>query len=296
MPEINKILPVLYEANQPYHHYYDNLPLKNILARIGMVNIQVDTHSDLLRGASGTVGSIGARMDTSLEQNGELKKQAIDDALHSIEQHEDTDDFVRMRTDERNKLIGIGQGANKFQIEIEDALPTMGSHITIPPDETPNQAGKLKLKSTNTIFFDFIAPDTLEIHSKFPPDLAHRHHYDLKPAYADSTSAPSFRYFKTTSLNTPFKEGSLRVYVNGVRISDSSTETVHVLDLSDSSGNWVETYIEIQDFKEGTFSLNRPLSVNDVIRIDFDELFLPLLSSSSSSSSNVSSGSSSSSN
>lgn len=298
MPEINNILPVLYEANQPYHHYYDNLPLKNILARIGMVNLQVDAHSDILRGAGGSTGSLKSRLDVSIEDSGLLKTEAVDDALHNIENHTDSDSFVRMTSEERTKLSKIGLQANKFQIEIEDNVPTIGNYITIPPDEdqtssSPAQPAKLILRSSNTIFFNFISPNILQIHSTFPTDLAHRHRYDLKPAY-DNPSEPSYIHFKTTSLSTPFKEGSLRVYVNGVRITDSPTETVHVLDLSNSSGNWVETFIESQDFENGTFSLNRELSVNDVVRIDFDEIIPNISTSNSSSSSSIDSSSSSS--
>lgn len=281
MPQINSIPEVLYEAGQPYHHLYDNLPLKNILARISLVNIQVDTSADILRGAAGTVGSLNNRLDVSMESDGSLKSSAVDNSLHSIESHTDGENYVRMTTDERDKLALILSGANKFQIEVEDFE---GSFLKFPPDL---ENGTLKLSKSPSIFFEFKSPNEFAIHSTLPPDVAHRHHYDVMPAY-DNPSDPSFQYYKTTSLNTPFMDGTLRVYVNGTRLTD---EAVKVLNYASSSTSWSSTYVVSQDASQGTFSLNRALSVEDVIRIDFDEQ-IGFLTTSSSSSSNVGSSSS----
>jgi hypothetical protein len=287
MPQINSIPEVLYQPNQPYHHIYDNLPLKNILTRIGMVNIQVDTNTDVLRGAAGSVGSLNDRLDVSLQENGFLKTSAVDDALHSIESHTDGDNYVRMTTGERSKLGLVLDGANRCQIEIENIDDSM---VTFPPNL---ESGTLKLVKSPSIFFEFTAPDELAIHSNLPPDIAHRHHYDALPAY-DNPSSPSFQHYKTTSLNTPFMDGTLRVYVNGSRLTD---EAIKVMNYGSSSTSWVSTYVSAQDPETGTFSLNRALNVADVIRIDFDELIgtpLPVFSSSSSSSNLIGSSSSSS--
>lgn len=287
MPQINSIPESLYEANQPYHHLYDNLPLKNILARIGMVNIQVDTNTDILRGAAGSVGSLNDRLDVSLEANGNLKTSAVDAAQHSIESHMDGENYVRMTTEERDKLGLVLDGANRFQMEIEDVDDSI---VIFPPDL---ESGTLKLVKSPSIFFEFTSPDTIAIHSNLPPDIAHRHHYDVTPAY-DNPSSPTFQHYKTTSLNTPFMDGTLRVYVNGLRLTD---EAVKVMNYGSSSTSWISTYVDAQDYEAGTFSLNRALSVDDVIRIDFDELLgTPLPTFSSSSSSSASSSSSSSSN
>lgn len=276
MPQINSIPEALYQPNQPYHHLYDNLPLQNILARIGMVNIQVDSNTDVLRGAAGSVGSLNARLDVSLEANGHLKTGAVDAAMHSIESHTDGDNYVRMTTDERSKLNLVLDGANLFHVEIENIDD---STVKFPPDL---ESGTLRLVRSPSIFFEFRAPDELAIHSNLPPDVAHRHHYDVTPAY-DNPSGPSYQHYKTTPLNTPFMDGTLRVYVNGARLTD---EAVKVLNYGSSSTSWSSTYVSTQDAESGAFSLNRALSNDDVIRIDFDESIgppLPAFSSSSSS-------------
>jgi hypothetical protein len=272
MPQINSIPEVLYQPNQPYHYIYDNLPLKNILTRISLVNVQVDTNSDVLRGASGSAGSLNNRLDASLNEDGSLKSAAIDDASHNIGYHTDGEgpdgvDYVRMTASERNKLTAIADGANNFSIEIEDAVPTIGNFVTIPYDSNET----LRLRNSATIFFDFTAPNILRAHTIFPPDAVHRHHYDLAPAY-DVPSAPTYKVFRTTAINTPYEPGSLRVYVNGIKLTNVG---VKVLDYSSSTASWISTFISDEDPENGTFELNRALTSSDVIRIDFDEVFVP---------------------
>jgi hypothetical protein len=273
MPDIDSIPEVLYQPSQPYHYIYDNIPLRNILSRIRLVNYQVDTNTDLLRGASGTVGSLNARLDAALADDGKLKAGAVDDANHSIAHHTDGGDYVRMTGAERDKLSGVLAGANKLEVELDGvAFPPSGSN------------GKLIFKNSPSIFFEFIAPDSVFAHSTFPPDVAHRHHYDVIPAY-DNAQRPSFITFKTSSLNTPYMTGSLRVHVNGIRLSTGNA--VKVPDLSgSSSSSWSALYVveqSPQDERQGKFVLSRAISVNDVIRIDFDEIISPPPSSSSSS-------------
>lgn len=296
MPDIQSIPEVLYQADQPYHVHYDNLPLRNILNRIGLVNIQVDINTDILRGASGNAGSLNARLDQSLDASGSLKADAVDEANHSIASHVDEGGFVRMTNEERAKLQGVLSEANKLEIEIEG---TPGNFVAVPPS---GSNGVLKFKRSSTIFMEFQNPDTVRLHSVFPPDAAHRHNYNLVPAY-DIPSNPTFKNYRTTAINTPFRPGSLRVYVNGMRITG---DPVKVLNYSSSSvtipnsggiavfpaSAWINTYIASENPSGGTFELNRSLSPSDVIRIDFDEMILPPQAlSSSSSSSSVSSSS-----
>ena len=287
MPNINSIPEVLYQADQPYHYHYDNLPLKNILTRIGLVNIQVDTNSDILRGACGSVGSLNSRLDVSLNDNGTIKETAVDATEHNIAHHTDGEkdgtSYVRMLLEERSKLDLIESQANKLFIQVEDTLPTVGSFVTI-------DSGILKFKNSSTIFFDFIAPDTIKAHSLFPADYAHRHHYDLTPAY--TSSPPDYINYKTTSLGTSFVEGSLKVYVNGIRITSSPVLIPNMSSYSGSAVTWKLLSLASQDYKNGTFALSATITASDVIRIDFDEKFSNTPSSSSSSSSAGSSSSS----
>lgn len=274
MPDIQSIPEVLYQANQPYHVYYDNLPLRNILDRIGLVNIQVDTTADIVRGASGSAGSLNARLDASLDGLGHLKSGAVDMANHGIASHSDGGGFVRMTDEERTKLSSVQNEANRLDVEIEDSVSE--DSVAFPPT---GSNGTLKLRKSSTVFFEFENPDIVRIHSVFPPDAAHKHSYDLVPAY-DVPSGPTRKIYRTTAVNTPFEEGSLRVYVNGVRLTNSP---VKVLDYSSTTPVWVSNYILNQDSAGGTFELNRALSPSDVIRIDFDKAILPPPGSSSSS-------------
>ena len=268
MPQINSIPEVTYEANQPYHYLYDNLPLQNILTRIGLVNIQVDANTDIIRGSCGTAGSLSNRLDVALKDSRDIKAGAVDKSLHNIGHHSDGTgpdgmNYVRMTSEERSKLSEIANGSNKLEIEIEDTLPTIGNLV-------PFLNGTLRIRNSPTIFFDFEAPDILKAHSIFPPDAAHRHQYDVIPAY-DIPSDPTYKIFKTTSINTPFEEDSLRVYVNGFRLTGMG---VDVPDYSDPNAPWIPTYVKSQDHMTGAFELNRELTNYDVIRIDFDEVFL----------------------
>lgn len=281
MPQINSIPEVLYQPNQPYHYIYDNLPLRNILTRIGLVNSQVDTTADLIRGLAGTAGTPAARLGNSLNQDGSLKAASVDDSMHNIGMHEDGlgEDgvsYVRMTEEERAKLDQIQSEANRLLVEVEDQYPTMGNYVTMTD-------GVLRLRGSSSIFFDFEAPDTVRAHSMFPPQAAHRHNYGLEPVHQNLSSPDRINY-RTTSYSTPYAAESLRVYVNGVRLFRTGVPVPNV-----SGTSFTSTYVSSESSAGGVFSLNRALSSNDVIRIDFDEAFVPPSSSSSSSKSSSSS-------
>lgn len=257
MPEIELIPEVLHEPNQPYHFHYDNLPLKAILDRLDLINSQVDINTSILRGTQGTTGSLGARLTVSTEDDGTLKASAIDAALHSIEEHTDTDDYVRMTSSERDKLALIDSEATNIEIEVE----AISSTVLFAN-------GTVRFQPSDTVTWSIDAPDIVKAHSAFPADAAHRHNYDITPANVSPT--PDYQNFKTTSINTPFIEDTLRVYVNGVRLS--ATGQVRVPDIA-TADTWTLTYVASQDETLGTFSLNRALDPSDIIRIDFDEDF-----------------------
>lgn len=274
MPQIDSIPEVLYQPNQPYHYIYDNLPLRNILMRIGLVNSQVDTTAGLLRGLAGTSGSPADRVGVSVNPDGSLKASAVDDAGHNIGRHEDglgADGvrYVRMTEGERAKLEGVQAESNRLLVEVEDQSPTIGSRVTITD-------GTLRLRGSSTIFFDFEAPDIVRAHSAFDPRAAHRHNYGLEPVHQNLLS-PDRTNYRTTSYSTPYAAGSLRVYVNGVRLFRTGVPVPNA-----SGASFTSTYVSSESGPGGIFSLNRALSSNDVIRIDFDEVFAASSSSSSS--------------
>lgn len=276
MPQLNTIPEVLYEPNQPYHYLYDNIPLRNILARISLVNIQVDRNVAMLLGTAGSTGSLASRLNISLNDDGSLVSEAIDDAEHSIAHHVDGEkdgvEYVRMRADERAKLVLIDSGANNMKVRVDDTL---------------FEEGELIFQNSPTISFSFENPNIVKAHSAFPTDSAHRHHYGMMPAHvisagsSSSSAGPDWRSFMTTSLSTPYMEGSLRVYINGVRIGQGTY--VPIFTTSSTPSSWMIFSVSEEDHELGTFSLNSSVpQPNNSIMIDFDTE-APILSSSSSS-------------
>jgi len=262
MPEINLIPEVLYAAEQPYHFHYDNLPLKNILDRIDLVNSQVDINTNNLRGSSGTVGSLSNRLSVSLGNDGTLNTVAVDNSLHNIAKHVDGDDggltYVRMLESERDKLALIDSDANDISVEVQ----TISTTVLF-------SSGTVRFQPSDTVTLSVEAPDIVKINSAFPSDAAHQHNYDLTPAH-QVPATPDYTNYKTTSLNTPFVTGSLRVHVNGVRLS--STGQVRVPDIA-TADTWTLTYVSSETPATGLFTLNRALVATDIIRIDFDQDF-----------------------
>lgn len=255
MPQINLIPEVLYEPNQPYHYIYDNIPLKNILSRISLVNIQTDKNSSMLLGTSGNMGSLSSRLNESLNDNGSLKDSAIDASIHNIAYHADGEkdgvEYVRMTKEERSKLTSIDSGANFISIQTNDQ-PIL-------------DAGNIQLENSSTIFFELEAPNKIKAHTSFPLNIAHRHVYSVVPSSAD------MKNFRTSTLSTPYTEGSLRVYINGIRIK--SNTYVPIFSSSNSPDSWTLFSIESENYTSGEFVLNSPVPLGNSILIDFDTLF-----------------------
>lgn len=270
MPQINLIPEVLYEPNQPYHYIYDNIPLKNILARISLVNIQVDRNAAMLVGTAGSAGSLTDRLNVSLEDDGSLRSASVDDAQHSIAHHTDGEkdgiEYVRMKAEERSKLSLVESEAN---------------HLTLQVGEDQILSGNVEFRNSTTIFFEVQSPNVITGHSYFPSDAAHRHVYGVQPAHQNS-STPDWKSFSTTSLSTTYVEDSLRVYINGVRILN---ETYVPIFSGSSTPSWSIFYLVSQNHETGEFVLNSAVpQPGNQIKIDFDTQFVSPSSSSSSSS------------
>lgn len=253
MPRIDLIPRTLYNPTDPYHFQFDNLPLENILLRIDLVNAAVDRNIEEIRAAGGTQGSLSTRLARSMEPNGDLTTQAVDATLHSIEDHQDNANFVRMTNAERAKLSNVSNDATALKLQVTDVSQTFAFE-----DE------QVILENSDTLTWAVIPPNRIRGDLAFPPSAAHQHHYNLTPLTSDNQN------FVTTTVNTPYIVNSLRVYVNGVRLSPSPA-TVPVFD---AMGNSTQTYFAEDDPTMGTFMLNRVLSVSEVIRIDFDQSFV----------------------
>lgn len=272
MPQINLIPEVLYEPNQPYHYLYDNLPLKNILARISLVNIQTDKNSSMLLGTAGSTGSLSGRLNVSIEEDGSLNSEAVNTSLHNIAYHTDGEkdgvEYVRMKASERAKLALMDSEANILTLQVND--------------EGPVASGNVEFRNSNSIVFDLQSPNVVKAYSAFPAEAAHRHVYGLLPTH-QNPSSPDWKSFLTTSIGTAFIEGSLRVYINGVRIGSGTY--VPIFSGSSTPSSWVLFSVSSQNYTTGEFVLNSaiPQSGNSII-IDFDtRMYIPSSSSSSSS-------------
>lgn len=270
MPELD-IYPVpLYEPQSPYHWEYDNLPLKALKLRDEVINGQVDINTLSLAEAAGNQGSVSNRLNQSIEENGDLKTSAIDEALHNIAEHEDGSKtltageisdyatkgyvvsnpvpFVRMISAERDKLSLIADEATNMSIQVET-----------PSTVVLYTEGPITFKGSASVTWEVTGSD-IKANMAFPIEAAHRHYYDLEPITTD------YLNFQVTSVSTPYVEGSLRVYVNGVRLS---SEAAIYVPSSDISAAWTANMFSA-DQDAGTFFLQNAITSSDVIRIDFD--------------------------
>lgn len=241
MPEIDLVNVVKYDPAFPYHYNYDNLPIEGLITRIMLLNSQVDNDANAIRNAIGTAGTLSNRLNQSLEDDGSLKTSAVDATLHSIEEHIDTNDFVRMTIDERSKLSLIEDEATDLSVSVQ----LISTIVDYPSFDNTFQLGP---SPTITWRLDGtqIVADTV-----IPISQQQLHIYDVEPVTSDNIN------FTTTSVNTPYTSGTLRIYINGLRITEGG----------DPIGGF---YFNEVDPDTGTFSLNAALS-GDIIRIDFNQ-------------------------
>lgn len=256
MPRIELIPEVYYAPNDPYHWEIDNLPLKNIIQRQNLINFALDGALEQMRDAIGTQGSVANRLNQSIEPDGSLKTAAVDDAIHSLEEHTDTANYVRMSKSQSDKLDLITDEATDIVLQIDKD----GSNVVT------FDSGTVIFESSDTVTPSVTSPNKVKFDMVFPASAAHRHYFGLVPVHADGT--PDFINYKVTSLSTVYIEDSLRVYINGVRIFE--TDGVYVPGpLVDDA--WTLMSV-IPDHATGTFVLSTALSEDDIIRIDFDIL------------------------
>ena len=277
MPNLNAVPVPQYQPNQPYHYSYDNLPLKSLEKRDEIINNVVDIHSEILKDAAGTQGTLANRLNQSLDEDGNLLDYAVDQSLHNIAEHTDgtknvTGDeltafgnlgyivtnpvpFVRMIEAERDKLANIADEATNLSIEI-----TTISNVTLVAD------GVFKLTESTDIEWQSVevSPGVYEFAPvlKIGTGFAHEHHYDLVPNLL-SPSSPFVNYEVHNAVSS-FMEDSLKVYINGFRLS--STGSIYY---RNANGDWVANGFT-PDHANGEFTLDNELYAGDEIRVDFD--------------------------
>ena len=273
MPDLNALPVPQYNATQPYHWEYDNRPLKTLSDRDELINGVVDTHSEILRNCSGTVGTLANRLNQSVEEDGNLKTTAVNQTLHNIAEHGDGSKtvsgselsdyntlgyigvvnpvpFVRMLEAERDKLSLVADEATNIVVNVNtpSLIYTFGDGINT-----------LDLIESDSISWTFEGPNSVKPEIKFSIAFAHRHYYNLDPITSD------YQNYQVNMPSTPYMEDTLRVYINGVRLN--SVYNVYVPNSDVTS--WIANRFT-PDHLTGTFTLLTAITSSDIISIDFD--------------------------
>lgn len=256
MPNIDLINVPLYGPNDPYHYAFDNIPLKALIQREEIMNLAIDNVINDMRGAQGTQGSIANRLSKSLHDDGSLKTAAINASNHGIAHHVDDATYVRMLRSESDKLALIDDQATNFGIDVQ--LDELGDSIQ------SFREGSIQFVPSDLISWSLIAPNKVKADVNIPVNAVRQNHYDQTPV-SDNLSSPDYQNYKVNSMGIPFISGTLRVYLNGIRLSQ--TASVYV---PDSTMN-VWTLISFTpDPANGKFTFSIPVSPTDIIRIDYD--------------------------
>ena len=280
MPDLSQIPVPLYSADQPYHWEYDNLPLQALADRDEIINGQVDSVSQILTDCNGTQGTLANRLAQSINPDGSIIPAAIDEASHNIGKHTDGSvtvssgelsdyvalgfpslvnpvQFCRMLLDERTKLAGIAAEATNVSLSFE----TISNIVLF-------EEGPVQFAASDSIEWIVTAPNTVQASLVISTDFAHRHFYDLTPIMLPTTDLVPIlhKLYQVTSTSTVYIQDSLRVFINGIRISKS--ETVYYP--SNPVSSWsLNSYTE--DYANGRFTLTHPITSADIIQIDFDQ-------------------------
>ena len=259
MPRIELIPEVYYNPQDPYHWEVDNLPLKNIIRRQNLINLSVDNVLSQIRDAIGTQGSMANRLNQSINADGSIKSTAIDAALHSIEDHADTDIYVRMTRAQSEKLNLIADEATNLSIQID----TDGSNSVL------FDSGVVEIQASSSVTPTVTAPNILKFDLAFPVEAAHRHFYGATPVSVDLMD-PDYKNYTVDSVPSAFVDGSLRIFINGVRIfSDHQVYAPGPL----ADDPW--TLLSFTpDPLNGAFVLSTAISEEDIIVIDYDISFV----------------------
>lgn len=264
-----------------------------------LVNSQVDIDSTILSDAQGTQGTLSNRLSQSINADGTLKTSAIDSAQHNIAEHTDGSvivdgvpiSYVRMLLDERAKLAGIDSSANSLDVlvtvnnSIPSGLPSQISVIGI--SEVEYVTGTMQLKPSDSIYWSVDTDGSLQANTNFPLTVRHLHNYDIVPV-PQNLFSPDYKNYVVTSTATQYRSGSLRVYINGIRLTQSGNITPgkaphgNYVPTGFSSGTpiWM-TFTYTEDtaslsngiITSGKFSLSNPITAEDVITVDFDMLY-----------------------
>jgi hypothetical protein len=263
MPNLDLITVPSYLPQTPYHHIADQAPIDALITRIDLLNDQVDIDAQTLRESIGTQGTLSNRLAQSLNDDGSIKSVAIDNALHLISEHLDGGGYVRMTLDERAKLSMIADNATNFG----NTFDTISGILSF-------SSGRLNFGASDTITWRY-QDGKMYADNDFPSYVRHTHSYNVNPVPTNLIT-PDYINYKTTSISTPYRTGSLRVYLNGIRLSENVDVDVPIWNGTD----YVPTtysYTEGTDVSgvvtSGLFALSSAISADITIFVDFDILY-----------------------
>jgi hypothetical protein len=283
MPDLGALPVPRYQPAQPYHYEYDNVPLKTLEDRDNLINAAVDRHETIFEDCAGTQGTLANRLNQFVDPNGDLNPNAISEALHNIAFHSDGSktvsdgglnpldndlaayqalgfpsltnpvSFVRMIAAERAKLSNMADGATNLVIDVNVVPPSIiptfipsmtPSYTTITFGDVGGSMPLMTLTESDSIAWTYESPNKIRPELKVSTAFAHRHFYNLTPILVSGTT------YKVTSVSTPYIADSLRIFVNGFRLT-------------------ISEYTESPTL--GTFTLTTALGGGDIMRIDFDQ-------------------------
>jgi hypothetical protein len=255
MPNIEAIPDemCLYNALDPYHVNFDNKPLQNIIARQKMINTAVDYNTNILASAKGSTGSLADRLDASLQDSGHLIPAAVDFALHSIEEHTDSADYVRMTDLERDKLSLVADGATNISLSFESAGVISGTSVDFSNGIVvlADSVSTSWRWTTGKMYLDVVSAPA-----------SHIHFYDQEPA---GTIPADYINYSIPSFADPT---TVRVYINGCRVSLVSGY-VPVANSTGILSTWTLNSISIT---ANGFALTSAITQYDLITVDYDRL------------------------
>ena len=260
MPQLPSSVP-LYQPNQPYFYTYDNIPIEALIQREDIINTQVDINTSVLEQSAGDAGTLPVRLSQSMDSLGNLQVQAVDETLHNIGYHTDGEgpdsvQYVRMQYSERAKLSTVAEDATNFGVKVDTGTSAGGSGILI----VPYNEGFLTLAPSVTVNWSVENNQIIKANVVALPS-SHTHYDNISPVSAFVT--PDYQTF-TTGISNPFIDGSLKVYINGVRIFPG------IMSRHPTSNPliWQANYFT-PNFNGLGFNLQNPITSEDIIIIDF---------------------------
>jgi hypothetical protein len=246
----------MYAPNDPYFWEVDNIPITNLVRRENLINMALDNVIEEMRDAIGDQGSMANRLNQSLDQDGSLKTTAVDEALHSIEEHTDSEDYVRMTAAQAAKLDLVDDLATSLYLQVD-----------IGSDEYEFKSGPVKFIPSSTVTFSLVESNQIQCNMAFPVDAAHRHFYNVTPVSVNLVT-PDYINYQVDSYATPYVEDTLRVYVNGMRLNPDVA--IYVPGYDDVNSWTLLSYTP--DYENGTFAFSAAIAESDIVSIDYDIL------------------------